>query len=133
MMVEYGRLCIALFIAVYFVDFSVISTFSPQVNIKMQASTFTVKGNIGFGLQNRRSLQGSGDLKRNTLLASRSLRMPERSSCFGVSMDSASMGIELGRARKTVQSVFGSSAKARSHRVRASGTCLKSPFFKFIY
>ncbi|XP_016508277.1 plastidic glucose transporter 4 isoform X2 [Nicotiana tabacum] len=87
----------------------------------MQASTFTVKGIIGFGLQNRRILQGSGDLKRNTLLASRSLRMPERSSCFGVSMDSASMGIELGRARKTVQSVFGSSAKARSHRVRASG------------
>ncbi|XP_009793229.1 plastidic glucose transporter 4 [Nicotiana sylvestris] len=87
----------------------------------MQASTFTVKGIIGFGLQNRRILQGSGDLKRNTLLASRSLRMPERGSCFGVNMDSASMGIELGRARKTVQSVFGSSAKARSHRVRASG------------
>ncbi|XP_009610797.1 plastidic glucose transporter 4 [Nicotiana tabacum] len=87
----------------------------------MQASTFTVKGNIGFGLQNRRSLQGSGDLKRNTSLASRSLRMPERSSCFGVGMESASMGIELTRARKTVQSVFGSSAKARSHRVRASG------------
>lgn len=36
-------------------------------------------------------------------------------------MDSASMGIELGRARRTVQSVFGSSAKARSHRVRAAG------------
>ncbi|OIT38043.1 PREDICTED: plastidic glucose transporter 4 isoform X2 [Nicotiana attenuata] len=87
----------------------------------MQAANFTVKGNIGFGLQNRRILQGSGDLKRNTLLASTSLRMPERSSCFGVSMDSASMGIELGRARKTVQSVFSSSAKARSHRVRASG------------
>ncbi|XP_019262107.1 PREDICTED: plastidic glucose transporter 4 isoform X1 [Nicotiana attenuata] len=92
-----------------------------MVNIKMQAANFTVKGNIGFGLQNRRILQGSGDLKRNTLLASTSLRMPERSSCFGVSMDSASMGIELGRARKTVQSVFSSSAKARSHRVRASG------------
>lgn len=86
----------------------------------MQASTFTVKGNIGFGLQNRRIIQGVGDLRSRTL-ARKSLRMTERSSCFGVGMDSASMGIELGRARRTVQSVFGSSAKARSHRVRASG------------
>lgn len=86
----------------------------------MQASTFTVKGNIGFGLQNRRILQGVGDL-RSRILARKSLRMTERNSCFGVSVDSASMGIELGRARRTVQSVFGSSAKARSHRVRASG------------
>ncbi|XP_055804047.1 plastidic glucose transporter 4 [Solanum dulcamara] len=86
----------------------------------MQASTFTVKGNTGFGLQNRRILQGVGDL-RSRNLSSKSLRMTERNSCFGVSMDSASMGIELGRARRTVQSVFGSSAKARSHRVRASG------------
>lgn len=86
----------------------------------MQASTFTVKGNIGFGLQNRRILQGVGDL-RSRILARKSLRMTERNSCFGVSVDSASMGIELGRARRTVQSVFGSSAKARSYRVRASG------------
>ncbi|KAJ8567460.1 hypothetical protein K7X08_019668 [Anisodus acutangulus] len=87
----------------------------------MQASTFTVKGNIGFGLQNRRILQGFGDLRSRTTLARRNIRMSERSSCFGVSMDSTSMGIELGRARRTVQSVFGSSAKARSHRIRASG------------
>ncbi|KAK6798180.1 hypothetical protein RDI58_005882 [Solanum bulbocastanum] len=86
----------------------------------MQASTFTVKGNTGFGLQNRRILQGISDL-RSRNLAGKSLRMTERNSCFGVSMDSASMGIELGRARRTVQSVFGSSAKARSHRVRAAG------------
>lgn len=86
----------------------------------MQASTFTVKGNIGFGLQNRRIIQGVGDLRSRTL-ARKSLRMTERSSCFGVGMDSTSVGIELGRARRTVQSVFGSSAKARSHRVRASG------------
>lgn len=87
----------------------------------MQASTFTVKGNTAFGLQNRRILQGVSDLRSRTL-AGKSLRMT--GSCFGVSMDSASMGIELGRARRTVQSVFGSSAKARSHRVRAAGTCL---------
>lgn len=86
----------------------------------MQTSTFTVKGNTGFGLQNRRILQGVSDL-RSRNLAGKSLRMTERNSCFGVSMDSASMGIELGRARRTVQSVFGSSAKARSHRVRAAG------------
>lgn len=86
----------------------------------MQTSTFTVKGNTGFGLQNRRILQGVSDL-RGRNLAGKSLRMTERNSCFGVSMDSASMGIELGRARRTVQSVFGSSAKARSHRVRAAG------------
>uniref|UniRef100_A0A3Q7F959 Major facilitator superfamily (MFS) profile domain-containing protein n=1 Tax=Solanum lycopersicum TaxID=4081 RepID=A0A3Q7F959_SOLLC len=84
----------------------------------MQASTFTVKGNTAFGLQNRRILQGVSDLRSRTL-AGKSLRMT--GSCFGVSMDSASMGIELGRARRTVQSVFGSSAKARSHRVRAAG------------
>ncbi|KAG5623624.1 hypothetical protein H5410_008842 [Solanum commersonii] len=86
----------------------------------MQTSTFTVKGNTGFGLQNRRILQGVSDL-RGRNLAGKSLWMTERNSCFGVSMDSASMGIELGRARRTVQSVFGSSAKARSHRVRAAG------------
>ncbi|XP_049382481.1 plastidic glucose transporter 4 [Solanum stenotomum] len=86
----------------------------------MQTSTFTVKGNTGFGLQNRRILQGVSDL-RSRNLAGKNLRMTERNSCFGVSMDSASMGIELGRARRTVQSVFGSSAKARSHRVRAAG------------
>ncbi|CAN4083193.1 unnamed protein product [Withania somnifera] len=86
----------------------------------MQASTFTVKGNIGFGLQNRRILQGVSDF-RSRNLARKSLRMTARNSCFGVTVDSASMGIELGRARRTVQSVFGSSAKARSDRVRASG------------
>lgn len=86
----------------------------------MQTSTFTVKGNTGFGLHNRRILQGVSDL-RSRNLAGKSLRMTERNSCFGVRMDSASMGIELGRARRTVQSVFGSSAKARSHRVRAAG------------
>ncbi|WMV16852.1 hypothetical protein MTR67_010237 [Solanum verrucosum] len=86
----------------------------------MQTSTFTVKGNTGFGLQNRRILQGVSDL-RSRNLAGKSLRMTERNSCFGVSMDSASMGIELGRARRTVQTVFGSSAKSRSHRVRAAG------------
>ncbi|KAK4346785.1 hypothetical protein RND71_033124 [Anisodus tanguticus] len=86
----------------------------------MQASTFTVKGSVGFGLQNRRILQGVDDL-RSRNLARKSHRMTERISCFGVSMVSTSMGIELGRARRTVQSVFGSSAKARSHRVRASG------------
>lgn len=86
----------------------------------MQASTFTVKGNTRFGLQNRRILKGVGDLRSRTL-ALNSLRMTGRSSCFGVSVDSASMGIELGRARRTVQSVFGSSAKSRSHIIRASG------------
>ncbi|PHT56679.1 Plastidic glucose transporter 4 [Capsicum baccatum] len=86
----------------------------------MQALTFTVKGNVGFGFQNRQILQGVCDF-RSRNLAGKSLRMTERSSCFGVNMDSASMGIELGRARRTVQSVFGSSAKPRSHRVRASG------------
>ncbi|XP_059293335.1 plastidic glucose transporter 4 [Lycium ferocissimum] len=83
----------------------------------MQASSFTVKGNIGFG----RILPGFGDLHSRTTLARKSIRMTGRSSCFGVNMDSTSVGIELGRARRTVQSVFGSSAKARSHRIRASG------------
>ncbi|KAM3363232.1 plastidic glucose transporter 4 [Capsicum galapagoense] len=86
----------------------------------MQALTFTVKGNVGFGFQNRQILQSVCDF-RSRNLAGKSFRMTERSSCFGVNMDSASMGIELGRARRTVQSVFGSSAKPRSHRVRASG------------
>ncbi|KAF3670801.1 putative chloroplastic group IIB intron splicing facilitator CRS2, chloroplastic-like isoform X1 [Capsicum annuum] len=86
----------------------------------MQALTVTVKGNVGFGFQNRQILQSVCDF-RSRNLAGKSFRMTERSSCFGVNMDSASMGIELGRARRTVQSVFGSSAKPRSHRVRASG------------
>ncbi|CAN4079954.1 unnamed protein product [Withania somnifera] len=86
----------------------------------MQASSFTGKGNIGFGLQNRRILQGVGD-SHSRILACKNLRMTERRSCFGVSTDSTSMGIELGRVRRNVQSVFSSSAKARSHRIRASG------------
>ncbi|PHU27178.1 hypothetical protein BC332_05510 [Capsicum chinense] len=65
---------------------------------KMQALTFTVKGNVGFGFQNRQILQGVCDLRRRNL-AGENLRMTERNSCFGVNMDSASMGIELGAKR----------------------------------
>ncbi|RAL46604.1 hypothetical protein DM860_004883 [Cuscuta australis] len=88
---------------------------------KMQASAYAFKGDVGFGRQIRhRGSEGSKSLNCGRILARSNLPMTERSSCFGVKIDSASMGIELGRARARVQSVFGGSAKHRTINVHAS-------------
>ncbi|CAH9105565.1 unnamed protein product [Cuscuta europaea] len=87
----------------------------------MQASAFTVKGDARFGRQIRyRGLEGSKTFNGGRGLARSNLHMTGRTSCFGVKLDSASMGIELGRARLRVQSVFGASAKHRTITAHAS-------------
>lgn len=85
----------------------------------MQASSFAVKGNLGFDLQNHnhRVLPGFGDLRKRSSL----LHMTQRGSCFGLRLNSVSMGVELGRVRTNVESVFRSSAKARSVKAQAAG------------
>lgn len=81
----------------------------------MQVSTHAVKGNLCLGLQNRRLLPSSRELKENNSgFALSELRMTKRSSCFGIGLDSIVMG-----ARGNVRSVFGSSAKARPVRAQA--------------
>ncbi|CAH9119145.1 unnamed protein product [Cuscuta epithymum] len=87
----------------------------------MQASAFTVKGDARFGRQIRyRGLEGSKTFNGGRVLARSNLHMTGRTSCFGVKLDSASMGIELGRARVRVQSVFGASAKHRTISAHAA-------------
>ncbi|KAI3462551.1 hypothetical protein Pfo_019214 [Paulownia fortunei] len=82
----------------------------------MQASTFAVQAKSGFALQNRRLLASASDLRQNSLaLISTDLCMAKRTNCFGLGLGSGSMG-----AMGSIQSVFGSSAKARSVRAQAS-------------
>lgn len=83
----------------------------------MQASTFYVKGNLGFHVQNR----GFGDLrKRNSVL--NNLCSTQRDSCFGLRLNSVSTRAELVRSR-SVESFFQSLAKARSVKAQATGFC----------
>lgn len=83
---------------------------------KMQASSaFAVKGGLGFDIIQRRRLRGFGEL-RTRGLAPTDLCMTEKRSCFGLSLNSISMGIELGQVRNGL----GSSAKYRSIKAQAS-------------
>ncbi|XP_019173071.1 PREDICTED: plastidic glucose transporter 4 isoform X1 [Ipomoea nil] len=89
--------------------------------LKMQASTYAVRADTGFGLQTRRrGFERSKNVNSRRILACSNLRMTERSGCFGLKLGSASMGIELGRPRARVPSLFGESAKPRSIRASAS-------------
>ncbi|KAA8547789.1 hypothetical protein F0562_004218 [Nyssa sinensis] len=80
--------------------------------VKMQASTFAVKGTV-LNIQNRRVLPGFGEF-RNTSSALNNLCMKDRSTCFGLRLGSVAIGAEHGRPRTGVESLFRSSAKARS-------------------
>lgn len=106
-----------------FVDLLVIYLLALTVEtLKMQASTYAGRADSGFGLQTRRrGFERSKNFNSRRILACSNLRMTERSSCFGLKLGSASMGIELGRPRARVPSVFGESAKPRSIRASASG------------
>ncbi|CAK9149852.1 unnamed protein product [Ilex paraguariensis] len=86
----------------------------------MQASTFAVKGNLGFNIKNHRVLPELGEFWRRRSSALNDHCMKERNSCFGLRVDSVSMGAELVRARASVQSAFRSSVKARSVKAQAS-------------
>ena len=94
----------------------------------MQASTFAVKGNLGFNIKNHRVLPELGEFWRRRRSALNDHCMKERNSCFGLRVDSVSMGAELVRARASVQSAFRSSVKARSVKAQASGLCICFPF-----
>ncbi|XP_030507559.1 plastidic glucose transporter 4 isoform X1 [Cannabis sativa] len=90
----------------------------------MQASTYSaVKGRVGFGAEHQRRVSlGLGEsTSRRRVSMLRSQYMTDRSSCCGgLSLNSATMGIELGRARMGVDGIFGSSAKSRSVKAQAS-------------
>lgn len=88
---------------------------------KMQASAYAFKVDAGFGRRIRYpGSEGSKSLNSGRIFVRSHTPMTERTSCFGVKIDSASMGIELGRARARVQNVFGGSAKHRTINVHAS-------------
>lgn len=75
----------------------------------MQASTFAVKGSVGFDTRNRRFLPGFGEFrKRNS--SSNNLYIPEKASSFAMRLP----------LRTSVQSECRPMAKARSVKAQAS-------------
>ena len=89
---------------------------------KMQASTFAVKGGIGFGVQKRtRISNGFGEFKKPSL----GLRMTDRSACCGLRTSSTAMETELTSARVGAYGIFRSSAKPRSVKAQATGLFMK--------
>lgn len=85
----------------------------------MQASTFTVKGNIAVEVQNRRVLPDFAEI-RKTSTSARNQCLKNRGTFCRLKLGSVAMGAELARARTSVESVFRSSLKARSIRAQAS-------------
>lgn len=86
----------------------------------MQASTFSVRGGVGFEISNRsgRVLSGFGDIRSRRISVAKIAR---ESRCNSLRFGSLGMGAELTRAVSSVGSVFGKSVKARSVRAQASG------------
>ncbi|GFP97424.1 plastidic glucose transporter 4 [Phtheirospermum japonicum] len=85
----------------------------------MEACIYAVKPKPGFGLQSRRLLQSTGDLRKQGLaFAGCHLRMTKRNNCLGLSFGLTSMG----RVGGSIRSISGSSAKARSIRAQTSVT-----------
>lgn len=88
--------------------------------MRMQASIYAAKASAAFQIENRRVLPGFSQFRKRSFV-SNSICMTERESCFGLRrLGSNSMGVELGRLRTSVQSVFRTSAKARSVKAQAS-------------
>lgn len=82
----------------------------------MQATTYAVKGGIGFGVQKRPTLlKGFGEFGRPSL----GFRMTDRTACCGLRLGSIAMEAELTGAR--LGATFRSSAKPRSVKAQASG------------
>ncbi|KAL2241399.1 plastidic glucose transporter 4 isoform X2 [Sesamum indicum] len=82
----------------------------------MEASVHAVKSKSGFGLQSRRLLPSTTDLRRPSFAFGASgVGMTKRNNCWGLNVVSSSMG-----TRGSVRGLFGLSAKARSVRVQAS-------------
>ncbi|KAK6150992.1 hypothetical protein DH2020_015924 [Rehmannia glutinosa] len=81
----------------------------------MEACIYAVKPKPGFGLQSRRLLPSTGDLrKQGFAIAGCHLRMTKRNNCLGLSLGLTSMG----RVGGSIRSLSGSSAKARSIRAQ---------------
>jgi hypothetical protein len=88
----------------------------------MQASTYAVKGGIGFGVQKRtRILKGFGESQKPSL----GLRMTDRTACCGLRLSSIAMEAELTSARVGANGIFRSLAKPRSVKAQASGLFMK--------
>ncbi|KAF5457468.1 hypothetical protein F2P56_021568 [Juglans regia] len=83
----------------------------------MQASTYVVKGGIGFGVQKRTKV-----LKRFVEFGKPSLglRMTDRTACCGLRLNSIAMEAELTSARLGSNGIFRSSVKSRSLKAQAS-------------
>lgn len=101
----------------------------------MQATSVVLKGSIsvgcGYDVKSRSSSRvlggggGLGELRKRNLSLQMSGESRRGRSCFGLSLDSVSMGIEMGRVRTGVDSVFRSSANTRSIKAQAAaGTLL---------
>lgn len=84
----------------------------------MEASTYALKSNSGFSLQNRLLPSNGGFRKQSLAFADCYRRMSNRNNCLGLSISSTSMGRKDG----SIRGLFGSSAKARSVRAQASGS-----------
>lgn len=85
----------------------------------MQASTYAVKGDVGFGVQKRtRVLKRFGELGKPSL----GLRMTDSTPCCGLRLSSIAMEAELTGARLGATGIFRSSAKPRSVKAQASGS-----------
>ena len=94
----------------------------------MQASTYAVKGGIGFGVQKRtRILKGFGESQKPSL----GLRMTDRTTCCGLRLSSIAMEAELTSARVGANGIFRSLAKPRSVKAQASGLFMKYLVFLF--
>ena len=89
----------------------------------MQASTYVVKGNLGFEVQNRKGvLSGLGGFRNSSPVLFSNLRFVnsnnEKAGSSKLSCGSAPVGI--GCAKMGIDRVFKSSAKYRSVKAQAS-------------
>ncbi|GKV16781.1 hypothetical protein SLEP1_g27373 [Rubroshorea leprosula] len=85
----------------------------------MQASTFALKGSVGFEVRRRGAFQGFGGFRRRNLSFSDEICVRKSAVFCGLRTGEDSMGAELARGRNVIEMV-NSSVKARSVRVQAS-------------
>lgn len=92
-----------------------------DLQVKMQAFKFCVKGNLGFHVENRRVLAGSCDSRNGKEVLNNLCIRKQGGSVSGLSL---SMGTELG-GKRSVDSVFRKFGKARTLKVHATGSILR--------
>lgn len=85
--------------------------------VKMQASKFCVKGNLGFHVENCRVLAGSCDSRNRKEVLNNLCIRKQGGSVSGLRL---SMGAELG-GKRSVDSAFRKFGMARTSKVHATG------------